>query len=168
MGHLDVPTSDKCVLEKSHTRTHIPCGPNLPRHIKCSWVRGECIRYSRICLHERFYILCLAHLTTALELLDYLKHVVSQMTLSWHDRSRVITPRCEPLVVVDKSEYSLSQVDSQGHGVRGGGGGLRIPRVHVLRAWHHSAVQLSWPPVVHCTSKRLPFLKGKIKLFISC
>ena len=39
------------------------------------------------------------------------------------------------------------------------------PRVHILRAWHHSAVQLSWPPVLHCIQKRLPFLKGKTRLF---
>ena len=40
-----------------------------------------------------------------------------------------------------------------------------IPRVHVLRAWHHSAVPVSWPRVVHCLSRRLPFLKHSAKLY---
>ena len=35
----------------------------------------------------------------------------------------------------------------------------------MLRAWHHFAVQLSWPHVVHCIFKRLPFLRVKTSLF---
>ena len=159
------PHFEQVFWRKSRACTYVPWGVNLPRHIKCSWVRGECIRYFSICSHERFYILCLARLTTALELLDYPKDVVAQMTLLWHDRSRVITPSRERVEVVDKSECSLSQVKSQEHGVLGGVGSVGIPRVHVLRAWHHSAVQLSWPRVVHCIAKRLPFSKGNIKLF---
>ena len=42
---------------------------------------------------------------------------------------------------------------------------IGVPRVHVLRAWHHSAVPVSWPRVVHCLSRRLPFLKHSAKLY---
>ena len=43
---------------------------------------------------------------------------------------------------------------------------LGILDVYVLLAWHHSAVHLSWPLVVHCIAKRRPFRKGKMR--ISC
>ena len=159
------PLRTSVFWKKSHACTYIPWRANLPRHIKCSWVRGECIGYLRICSHERFYIMCLDRLKTALKLLDYPNHVVSHMVLSWKDRANVIIPRRECLVLDRQVNCSLSKAENGEDGVRGGGGRVGIPRVHVLRAWHHSAVQLSWSPVVHCIAKGLPFLKGKVRLF---
>ena len=160
------PLRTSVYWKPSHACTYIPWRANVPRHTKCSWIRGECIRYLRICSHERFYALCLRRLTTAVELLDYPKHVVTQMILSWDERSKVLIPRRERVLAhVDDVQCSLSQVESHESGVIGGGGRVGIPRVHILRAWHHSAVQLSWPRVLHCIQKRLPFLKGKTRLF---
>ena len=160
------PLRTSVYWKPSHACTYIPWRANVPRHTKCSWIRGECIRYLRICSHERFYALCLRRLTTAVELLDYPKHVVTQMILSWDERSKVLIPRRERVLAhVDDVQCSLSQVESHESGVIGGGGRVGIPRVHILRAWHHSAVQLSWPRILHCIQKRLPFLKGKTRLF---
>ena len=160
------PLRTSVYWKPSHACTYIPWRANVPRHTKCSWIRGECIRYLRICSHERFYALCLRRLTTAVELLDYPKHVVTQMILSWDEHSKVLIPRRERVLAhVDDVQCSLSQVESHESGVIGGGGRVGIPRVHILRAWHHSAVQLSWPRILHCIQKRLPFLKGKTRLF---
>ena len=150
----------------SHACTYIPWRSNVPRHTKCSWGRGKCVRYLRICSQVRFYALLLRRLTTAVELLDYPKHVVTQMILSWDERSKVLIPRRERVLAhVDDAQCSLSQVESHESSVIRGGGRVGIPRVHILRAWHHSAVQLSWPRVLHCIQKALPFLKGKTRLF---
>ena len=160
------PLRTSVYWKPSHACTYIPWRSNVPRHTKCSWIRGECIRYLRICSHERFYALCLRRSTTAVELLDYPKHVVTQMILSWDERSKVFIPRQERVLAhVDDVQCSLSQVESHESSVIGGRGRVGIPRVHILRAWHHSAVQLSWPRVLHCIQKRLPFLKGKTRLF---
>ena len=136
-----------------------------PDTLKCSWDRGECIRYLRICSHERFYALCLRRLTTAVELSDHPKHVVTQMIFSWDQRSKVLIQRRERVLAhVDDVQCSLSQVEGHESSVNGGGGRVGIPRVHILRSWHHAAVQLSWPRVLHCIQKRFPFLKGKTRL----
>ena len=101
-----------------------------------------------------------------MELLDYPKHVVTQMILSWDECSKVLLPRRERVLAhVDDVQCSLSQVESHESSVIGGGERVGIFRAHVLRAWHHSAVQLSWLRVLHCVQQRLPFLKGKTRLF---
>ena len=148
------PLRTSVYWKPSHACTYIPWRSNVPRHTKCSWIRGECNRYLRICSHEHFYALCLRRLTTAVELLDYPKHLVTQMILSWDERSKVLIPRRERVLAhVDDAQCSLSQVEGHESSVIGGGGRVEIPRVHILRAWHHSAVQLSWPRVLHCIQK---------------
>ena len=107
--------------KKSHACTYIPWRANQPRHIKCSWVRGECIRYLRICSHECFYTLGLDRLITALKLLDYPNHVVSHMVLYWQDRANAIIPRRQRLVLDGKVICSLSQAEHGEAGVSGGG-----------------------------------------------
>ena len=100
-----------------------------------------------------------------MKFLDYPKHVVTQMIPSWDEHSKVLIPRRERVLAhVDDAQCSLSQVESHELSVIAGGGRVGIPRVHILRAGHHSAVQLSWPRVLHCIQKRLPFLKGKTRL----
>ena len=64
-----------------------------------------------------------------------------------------------------KTNCSLRQDKNGVDGACGGGGRVGIPREHVLRAWHHSAVQLSWSHVVQCIAKSLHFLKGKMSFF---
>ena len=122
------PLRTSVYWKPSHACTYIPWRSNVPRHTKCSWIRGECITYLRICSHERFYALCLRRLTTAVELLDYPKHVVTQMILSWDERSKVLIPRRERVLAhVDDAQCSLSQVESHESSVIGGGGRVGIP-----------------------------------------
>ena len=67
----------------------------------------------------------------------------------------------------DQAAISFSQFEQatmggeQGVGGRVGG----IPLVHIVRAWHHLAVPISWPVVVHCIAHRLPFLQHSVELF---
>ena len=141
---------------------------DLPRHIKCKWIRGECIRYLRICSEQSFFRVCRMRLVSALSFLDYPESVIRSNLLTWEDRDRVLVPRCQrvPDQSVPVSSTSLSQCEQSIDGVEHGGGGwVGIPHVHVLRAWHHSAVPVSWPRVVHCLTRRLPFLQHSAKLY---
>ena len=178
-AHGNVPFLDVLVVsvtplrtsvywKASHSCAYLPWRSNLPRHIKCTWIRGGCIRYLRICSEQSFFRVCRLRLVTALSFLDYPEAVIRSNLLPWEDRDRVLIPRRQRVTnqILPGSSPSLSQCEQSVDGVEHGGGGwVGIPCVHVLRAWHHSAVPVSWPRVVHCLSRRLPFLKHSAKLY---
>ena len=135
---------------------------------KCKWIRGECIRYLRICYEQSFFRVCRMTFVTALSFLDYPEAVIRSNLLTPEDRDRVLISRRQRVTnqILPGSSPSLSQCEQSFDGVEHGGRGwVGNPRVHVLRAWHHSAVPVSWPRVVHCLSRRLPFLKHSAKLY---
>ena len=166
---LDVHIVALCPLKTSvywkptHTCSYIRWDANVPRHIRIAWVRGEFIRYIRICSSCSFYRLCCQRLIRALLFLNYPKHVIQAQAIDWDDRHKYTTLRRDSAAsgggrdAVDSHIVSLSQAEQNPHSTIG-------PIVHVLRVVHHSALPLRWSSVVHGLKSRLPFIPG-LKLF---
>ena len=166
---LDVHIVALCPLKTSvywkptHTCSYIRWDANVPRHIRIVWVRGEFIRYIRICSSCSFYRLCCQRLIRALLFLNYPKHVIQAQAIDWDDRHKYTTLRRDSAAsgggrdAVNSHIVSLSQAEQNRHSTIG-------PIVHVLRVVHHSALPLRWSSVVHGLKSKLPFIPG-LKLF---
>ena len=69
---MSVKPLTTCVHWKdTHACQYIPWDPNVPRHIRVAWVRGEFIRYIRICSHPHLYQVRCERLVSALRWLNY-------------------------------------------------------------------------------------------------
>ena len=82
----------------THTCTYIAWDAYVLRHIRMQWVRGEFIRYLRICFDELFYNMCCRRLQRALIFLRYPLWVLERQRVSWADRPNYLV-RCRDLVV---------------------------------------------------------------------
>ena len=69
-----------------HTCSYISWGSNIPRHIKTAWIRGEFIRYIRVCSSLSFYHLFCTRLIRALHFLGYPAFVIERQYIHWSDR----------------------------------------------------------------------------------
>ena len=119
-------------FKPTHTCCYIPCSSNHPRSIKLGWIKGEVVRFLRICSHKVFFDICVAYLRGALKRLGYPKFAYDPLPLTWHD----------------KRHYTKRR-----------GAQERSHIVHVVRAPHHSSVSISWSKVVRSVeSKMRPFL----------
>ena len=133
----------------------------MPRHIRVAWVRGEFIRYIRICSHPHLYQGCCERLVSALRWLNYPWEVIQSKHIPWGERNRFRTLRRDVVPAGALNEpMSLSQFEvmsSRQNGVMGGG---REPsgQVHVLRVSHHGAIPVAWSRAMHVLKRRLKFL----------
>ena len=162
---LDVHIVALCPLKTSvfwkptHTCSYIRWDANVPRHIRIAWVRGEFIRYIRICPSRSFYRLCCQRLIRALLFLNYPKGVIQAQAIDWEDRHKYTTLRRDSTAsgggrdAVDLPIVSLSQAEHNPHSTIG-------PIVHVLRVVHHSAPPLRLSSVVHGLKSKLHFIDG--------
>ena len=100
-AHANVPFMDVLVVsvtpprtsaywKSSHSCAYLPWRSNLPRHIKCKWIRGECIRYVRICSEQSFFRVCRVRSFIAGFFLNYPEAVIRSNLLTWENRCRVI------------------------------------------------------------------------------
>ena len=157
------PLKTSVYWKPTHTCSYIRWDANVPRHIRIAWVRGEFVRYIRICSSCSFYRLCCQRLTRALLFLNYPKHVIQAQAIDWDDRHKYTTLRRDSAAsgggrdAVNSHIVSLSQAEQNPHSTIG-------PIVHVLRVVHHSALPLRWSSVVHGLKSKLPFIPG-LKLF---
>ena len=83
-----------CVHWKdTHACQYIPWDLNVPRHIRVAWVRGEFIRYIRICSHPHLYQVCCRGLVSALRWLNYPWKVIQCKHIPWGERNSFRTLR---------------------------------------------------------------------------
>ena len=151
----------------THACQYIPWDSNVPRHIRVAWVRGEFIRYIRICSHPHLYQVCCERLVSALRWLNYPREVIQSKHIPWGERNRFRTLRRDVVPAGALNEpMSLSQsevMSSRQNGVMGGG---REPfgQVHVLKVSHHGAIPVALSRAMHVFKRRLKFLPD-LKLF---
>ena len=157
-----------CVHWKdTHACQYIPWDSNVPRHIRVAWVRGEFIRYIRICSHPHLYQVCCERLVSALRWLNYPWEVIQSKHIPWGERNTFGTLRRDVVPAGALNEpMSLSQSEvmcSVQNGVMGGG---RKPfgQVHFLKVSHHGAIPVAWSRAMHVLKRRLKFLPD-LKLF---
>ena len=113
LGLSVAPLRTPVFFKASHTCTYIPRQANVPRHIRTAWVRGECVRYLRLCSAESYFELCCARLFQPLLYWGYPANVWQPPPLRWTDRHRflVLKPEirargpCMPFVCISTTTF---------------------------------------------------------------
>ena len=152
----------------THTCSYIPWEANVPRHIRIAWVKGEFIRYVRICSSLRFYRLCCRRLVRALIYLKYPKSVIQHQLVAWCDRDKYLKLKRDVVynvvggrVANEPHKSSLSQVElnktPHSH---------TTPRasIHVFRVRHHSSLPILWSNIIQKFKRNLNCLPN-VKIF---
>ena len=124
----------------------------MPRHIRVAWVRGEFIRYIRICSHPDLYQVCCERLVSALRWLNYPWEVIQSKHIPWGERNRFRTLRRDVVPTGALNEpMSLSQSEVMSTRQIGVMGGRQEPfkQVHVLKVSHHGAIPVVWSQAMH-------------------
>ena len=151
-----------CVHWKdTHACQYIPLDSNVPRHIRVAWVRGEFIRYIRICSHQHLYQVCCERLVSALRCLNYPLGVIESTHIPWGERNRFRPLRRDVVPAGALNEpMSLSQSEVMSSRQNGVMGGVREPfgQVHVLKVSHHGANPVAWSRAMHVLKRRPKFL----------
>ena len=131
------PLRHSVYWKPTHSALYIPWHSNTPRSVKEGWVRGECIRFLRLCSHESYYKISWERLRGAIIRWGYPPSLTTKPTFSLNDKPKYINPKA--------------------HAKKGS-------RIHAFRAPHHSAIPISFSRVVRGFVNNLSFLPD-VQLF---
>ena len=127
-------------FKATHSCCYIPWGSNHPRSIKLGWIKGELIRFLRICSHVEYYQICANYLTGALKRLGYPHSAFTPLPVTWHDRDR----------------YMKRWIKPQTQDI-----------IHIVRAPHHSAFPISFSSIVRTIQSQMRSIIPKLRLFVT-
>lgn len=119
------PLRTTIYYKASNSCSYIPWKANVPRHIKVGWVKGELIRYLRVCSEEYYFECCAKRLEGAIRRLGYPQAVWKPLPLTWADRHRYLVPKRDK-------------------GKRG-----RDGKVHAFRIPFHASLPICFSRIVH-------------------
>ena len=127
-------------FKPTHTCCYIPWTSNHPKSIKLGWIKGEMIRFLRICSHVQYFHICISYLTGALKRLGYPASAYTPLPVTWHDRDRYMK-RCERPQPQDI--------------------------VHIIRAPHHSAFPISFSSIIGTVQSGMRSILPRLRLYVT-
>ena len=127
-------------FKPTHTCCYILWTSNHPRSIKLGWIKGELIRFLRICSHVQYFHICVNYLVGALKRLGYPASAYTPLPVAWHDRDRYMK-RCERPETKDI--------------------------IHIIRAPHHSAFPISFSSIIRTVQSRMRSILPNLRLYVT-